>query len=77
MLLALHLFTRHVGDTVLQGCSEELIRHGILEEVPHDQEEPHYRLAARHEQAFNLFWKELISFRGILRSNIEAGLGGT
>jgi hypothetical protein len=71
MLLSLHLFTRHVGDTALLDCVDQLIRHQVLEEVSNKEEEPHYRLAARHEEVFVAFGKELVTFRGLLLSKIE------
>jgi len=71
MLLALHLFTRHIEDTTLQDCADRLIKHKILEEIPHDDEQTHYRLAQLHLPAFEVFGEKLITFREAVRVQIE------
>jgi hypothetical protein len=76
MLESIHWSVRDVNETTLQNCVDKLVKHGIFEDVPHDdiKEEPHYRLARRHIQSFNAHAEKLVHFRARLRSKIETAI---
>jgi hypothetical protein len=74
MLQSLHQFTRYVEGTVLKECVKQLVRHGILETVEHDDDTEHFRLSDKYQKAFAAFGKELLGFRDGLRTAITESI---
>jgi hypothetical protein len=74
MLHSLHGFTRYVKQDDLHQCVKQLVKHGIIKPVYHEDEEEHYRLADEHIKTFLMFGEHLKEFRDLARAEIEKGI---